>query len=500
MKRTLLKIFFILLILFLIAGISYAGLYLRALNKFENEITMAPDNNGSILDTLKSITSNHPLSLKGAANGRINILLLGIAGKGKTGGQNLTDTIMIASLDTKTNKVALISIPRDLYVKVPIRQSASPRDEPTDELRMKINSVYQYGIGRAGNEKGAAELAEKTVEEILGLDINYYAVLNFDGFKEVIDSIGGVNIMNERDIYDASYPGPDYSYETFELKKGFYNLDGATALKYVRERHDDPEGDFGRAKRQQQVMQSAKNKIFTLSSMLNVFVMGDLLKSLGDNIRTNITPDEIGDFIELSKKLDTNNINNVVIDAWNSDSLLKVSHVFYGENQETRTFVLIPRVGNFSEIQDLSQNVFDLNTIKRRKEEISKEGAKVAIINKSGDAGLLGKITKLLKENFGYQDVTVLNDYDRTIQDASTVFDLTSGTKPFTLDELVRKIPAKASYSLSDNYKKLTDKNTPDILVVLGKDITPQYNMEEDSIEEYKNASDTNEYQDLMNN
>jgi LCP family protein required for cell wall assembly len=201
MKRTLLKIFFILLILFLIAGISYTALYLRALNKFENQITMAPDDkSGSILDTLKSITSNRPLSLKGAANGRINILLLGIAGKGKTGGQNLTDTIMIASLDTKTNKVALISIPRDLYVKVPILQSASLRDEPTDELRMKINSVYQYGIGRAGNEKGAAELVEKIVEEILGLDITYYAVLNFDGFKEVIDSIGGVNIMNERDI------------------------------------------------------------------------------------------------------------------------------------------------------------------------------------------------------------------------------------------------------------------------------------------------------------
>ncbi len=488
MKKILLKIFLILLIVFLIAGIGYASLYLRALNKFENEIAMVPEENGSILDTLKSITSNRPLSLKGTDEGRINILLLGIAGKGKAG-QNLTDTIMIASLDTKTGKVALISIPRDLYVRV-----------ADSDTRMKINSIYQYGIASAGSEKGAAELVEKTVEEILGLPINYYAILNFDGFKEVIDSIGGVNIMNERDIYDASYPGPNYSYETFELKKGFHNLDGATALKYVRERHNDPEGDFGRAKRQQQVMQAAKNKIFSLGSMLNVFAISGLLKSLGDNIKTNVTLDEIGDFIELSKKLNTANINNVVIDAWNKESLLKVSHVFYGENQETRAFVLIPRVGNWSEIQELSQNVFDLNNIKRRKEEISKEGAKVAIMNKSGNAELLGKITRLLKENFDYQNVTVLNDYDRAVQDSSTVFDLTSGTKPFTLDELVRKIPAKASYSLSDNYKKITTKNTPDILVVLGKDIPPQYNMEEDSIEDYKKANDANEYQDLMNN
>lgn len=489
MKRILLKLFFLLVAIIFIAGIIYGFLYLRALTKFENKITMIPEKSGSILDTLKSMTGSHPLSLKGADMERINILLLGIAGKGKTGGQNLTDTIMVASLNTKTDQVALISIPRDFYVKVPGSDSA-----------MKINSIYQYGIGNSGSEKDGAELVEKTVENVTSLPINYYVILNFDGFKEVIDSIGGVNIMNERDIYDARYPGPGYSYETFELKKGFYNLDGGLALKYVRERHADPEGDFGRAKRQQQVMQSAKNKIFSLSSMLNVFAMSDLLEKLGDNIKTSVTRDEIGDFIELAKKIDTNNINNVVIDAWNKESLLKVSHIFYGENGETRAFVLIPRVGNYSEIQDLSQNVFDLNTIKRRKEEIFKEGAKVAIINKSGNAELLGKITKLLKENFDYQDVTVLFDPQKNTEDTTTAFDLTNGLTPFTLDELASKIPAKASYSPSDSYRKIIERSVPDILIVLGKDITPQYNMEEDSIEDYEKADDTSEYLDLMNN
>lgn len=492
MKRILLKLFFILFTTMLLLGAIYGIFYLSAIGKFENKVTIRPNNDNSLIDTLKSLTGGHPLSLKGAKEGRINILLLGIAGKEKTGGQNLTDTVMIASFNIKTNQVALVSLPRDFYVTVPITQENSG-------VRMKINSVYQYGLGKYGNEKEASELIEKTVENITSLPISYYAILNFNGFKEVIDSIGGVNIMNERDIYDPRYPGPNYSYETFELKKGFHNLDGETALKYVRERHNDPEGDFGRAKRQQQVMQAAKNKIFSLSSMLNVFAMSDLLEKLGDNISTNITQDEIDDFIELAKKSDTNNITNVVVDAWNKNSLLKVSHVFYGENSEIRAFVLIPRVGNYSEIQDLSQNVFDLNTIKRRKEEIAKEEAIVTIINKSGDPALLGKITKLLKENFAYQNVTASSDNQHTIEDTSTAYDLTNGLKPFTLDELVIKIPAKASYSLSDNYKKVIAKNNPDIVIILGKDIINHYNMEEDSIEEYNKASDTNEYSDLMN-
>jgi LCP family protein required for cell wall assembly len=457
----------------------------------ENKMAISPESNQSILSTLKSLTKNKEVPLNGSENGRINILLLGTAGKGKPG-QNLTDTIMVASVNTKTNQVALLSIPRDFYAEVPSNQSA-------DNFKTKINSIYQYGTNNLGSEKDGAELVEKTAESILGIDINYYTILNFDGFKKVIDSIGGVNIMNERDIYDARYPGPNYSYETFELKKGFHTLDGSTALKYVRERHDDPEGDFGRAKRQQQVMQAAKNKIFSLSSMLNPFAMNDLLGSLGDNIKTNIEPNEISSFIELAKKLDTNNISNVVIDAWNPDSLLRVSHVFYGENSEIRAFVLIPRIGNYSEIQELAQNVFDLNKLKKRTEEISKEEASVAIINKSGDATLTGKITHLLRDDFSYKKVNIINDPQKNTENETTSFDLTGGTKPFTLDELASKIPAKVSYSPSDSYKQLTERSDSDIVIVLGKDIISEYNMEEDSVEEYKNSADDNQYLELMN-
>lgn len=481
------KALIILAIALLAVIVIYFVFFAWKVNSTRQKITVVPEKKTDIMEKLKFLVSKKDLApLRGEENGRINILLLGIAGKGKAG-TNLTDTIMIASLDIRENRVALISIPRDFYAEI-----------PNDRINMKINSVYQYGLNKYENRtEPAAGIVSSVVTDITSLPIDYYVILNFEGFEKAIDAIGGINITNERDIYDARYPGPNFSYETFELKKGFWHLDGATALKYARERHNDPEGDFGRAKRQQQVMQAAKNKIFSTSTLFDFFALNNLLNTLGENVKTNIPAPEMESFFELSKKLDTNNINNVVIDAWNRDSLLKVSHVFFGE---TRAFVLIPRVGNMSEIQELCQNVFDLNKIKRRKEEIAKENASVAVINKSKDAALTPKIKKLLTESFGYKNAVVLSDAQKIEEENTVAYDLTGGGKPFTLDELVGKIPSEASYSLPDNYKNDIKNISADIVVVLGKDIVSRYNMEEDSIEDYKKAGDNNEYLDIIDN
>jgi polyisoprenyl-teichoic acid--peptidoglycan teichoic acid transferase len=483
MKRFL----FILALTTIFVFFSYVSFFAWKIYSTGEKITIIPKNgeNGLIKKLESFISQKKLVDLKGSGDDRINILLMGIAGKGKAG-TNLTDTIMIASIKPSTNQVGLISIPRDFYIQI-----------PDDKVQMKINSVYQYGLNKHNSPDSAAKTLETVISEITSLPINYYVVMNFDGFEKAIDAIGGINITNERDIYDARYPGPNFSYETFELKKGFQHLDGATALKYARERHDDPEGDFGRAKRQQQVMQSAKNKIFSTSTLLDFFALNKLLDTLGDNVKTDISTNEMESFFELSKRLDTSNINNVVIDAWNPDSLLKVSHIFFGN---IRAFVLIPRIGNFSEIQELAQNVFDLNKIKRRKEEISKENASVVIINKSGDGNLTYKIKKLLTESFSYKNVITVSDNQKNEEEKTVSFDLTNGEKPFTLDEMVRKLPSAASYSFPENYKNAIKNVSADIVVVLGKDLISKYNMEEDSIEDYKNSSDTNEYEQLLNN
>ena len=392
----------------------------------------------------------------------------------------LIDTIMIASLNLKTNQVALLSLPRDLYAAV-----------PDAGFETKINAIYQAGLNNGKNESAAIDPLLKTIESITSLNINYYAVLNFDGFKKIIDAIGGINITNERDIYDTRYPGANYSYETFELKKGFQHLDGDLALKYARERHNDPDGDFGRAKRQQEIIQAAKNKAFSGNTLFNVFALNNLFNALGDNLKTNISSQELEAFFELSQELDTNNITNVTIDAWNKDSLLKVSHIFYGD---TRAFILIPRVGNYSEIQDLAQNIFDLNKLKRRREAIIEENATVALINKSGDNSIADKIKKLLSENLVYKNVLIVNDPAKDLENATVVYDSTSGIKPFSLDELAIKLPAQVSYGLPDKYKKITEKNPPDITVVIGKDLIEKYNIAEDSIEDYQKAQETENY------
>jgi LCP family protein required for cell wall assembly len=362
---------------------------------------------------------------------------------------------------------------------------------PDAQLQTKINSVYQYDVSNLKNNTGSgAELIKKTVTDVTGLPLNYYVVLNFDGFQKVVDDIGGVNIVNGRDIFDANYPGPNYSYETFELSKGFHQLDGATALKYARERHNDPEGDFGRAKRQQQIMQATKNKIFSTGTMLNVFTMNDLLNTLGENIQTDISPDEIASFFELTKKLDTNNINNVVVDAWNADSLLKVSHVQYGP---IAAFVLVPRVGNYSEIKDLAKNIFNLNTIKRRKDAIGIEAASITIINSSGDAKIVQRIQKVLQENFAYKDVTLLASTNKTLSEKTTVYDLTNGQKPFTLDELATRLPAVVSYNSATNIAQQLQGKKSDLVLVIGKDLIDRYNIEEGTIDDLNNARDDQE-------
>lgn len=485
MRRRLIKFFLWTLSLALAVSIGYGLFFVWKVNSLGKKVMIVPRNDQNFINTLKSFVSSKPLNLKRSEGDRINILLLGIAGKGKPG-QNLTDTLMIASVNARTNQVALLSLPRDLLVKIP--------DEST---QMKINSTYQYGLNRYKDDQEAVKLVKNIVTDITSLEINYYAILSFDGFEKATDAIGGINIMNERDIYDPRYPGPNYSYIAFTLPKGFQHLDGATALKYARMRHNDPEGDFGRAKRQQQVLQAAKNKIFSTGTLLNVFAINDLFKALGENIKTDIKTEEFEDFIELGKKIDTNNINNVVVDAWNKESLLKVSHVFYGE---TRAFVLVPRIGNWNEIQELSQNIFDLNKIKRRREEIAKENASIVIINKSGDEKIGNRIKSLLKENLNYKNVAILFDSIENSEEISIIYDLTGSAKPFTLDELVANLPAKASYEMKASYIKTIENTQSDLVIIVGKDLKDKYNMEEGSVEEYRNSDDTNDYSEFRKN
>ncbi len=480
-KRKRFRIFkaFLMFLTILAAIILAIGsFFVYKINSLGKKINPTARHEISLIETVSDLATHNYPDLK-SNSGRINVLLLGIAGEKKPG-QNLTDTIMVLSIDTASKRIALLSIPRDLYVSI-----------PDIYVWTKINSVYQIGLNlnEKKSEKGA-DVIKKTVEDITGLSIDYHVILNFEGFEKVIDALGGINIMNERDIYDPRYPGENYSYETFELKKGLQQLDGKTALKYVRERHNDPEGDFGRAKRQQQVMQATKNKVYSARTFFDVFALNKMFNALGDNIKTNIEPREIGSFFELSKKLDTQNINNIVVDAWNKESLLKVAHVEMGG---VNAFVLVPKIGNFSEIQDTAQNIFNLNELEKRKEEIQKENASILIVNMSGDAALPAKVKKVLTEHLDYKNIDENSPDDANLEEKSYIYDLSGKSKPFTLDELIKILPASLSpYNQKFESYSDTSKNHYDALIILGKELIQKYNIEEGTIEDWQKSEESN--------
>jgi hypothetical protein len=190
--------------------------------------------------------------------------------------------------------------------------------------------------------------------------------------------------------------------------------------------------------------------------------------------------------LELLKIIDTNNINNIVFDAWDKESLLIVSHVFYGD---TRAFVLVPRAGNWEELRQTSQNIFDLNAVKKRREEITAENAKVALINESGNDIVASRVKDLLQENFEYKNTVALSTLDEPEKN-TIVYDLSDGKMPYTLDELAKKLPAGISEIFPEKYEKSLGNIAPDIVIVAGQDLIRNFGMEKGSFEEYNNSAE----------
>ena len=380
---------------------------------------------------------------------RINILLLGRAGEHYPG-KNLTDTIMLASIDTKTRQVALLSFPRDLYA--PIGRSAN---------HTKINAIYQIGL----NTSDGVALLRETIEEISGEPVHYSIVADFDGFEKIIDTLGGISVDVPRDLLDTRYPGKNYSYETFEISKGWQKLDGVTALKYVRERHSDPEGDFGRAKRQQQVMQAVRDKVFSTGTFLNIFTLSRLLDTLGASIKTDITLDEMESFLALVRTLDTKNITTVVIDAWKRESLLRVSHI---PTQNGNAFVLLPRTGNWKEIRTLAHHVFSLESLRKEQERIANEHASLLILNSPDQRILADTLRQLLTDELGFEKVSLS---ERRLEDTpkhSTISDTTGGQKLYSHNALLSRFDLEQTSppdSSRDRYPQA------DFILTIGEDL-----------------------------
>ena len=212
--------------------------------------------------TLDSLTRADRLALK------TNIVVMGVDEREDDTGRS--DTLFVVMLDPKSNNISLLSIPRDTMVRIP--------DRGWD----KINHAFAFG---------GHKLTQQTVEEFLGIQINNYVVVDFKGFKGLVDAIGGIDINVEKDMY---YEDP-YDNLVIDLQQGRQHLDGAKAIQYVRYR--DEEGDIGRIKRQQHFIAAIYEKITSTEILTKV---PGLVKELVTMIKTDIP---ITDMIKLAKAM-----------------------------------------------------------------------------------------------------------------------------------------------------------------------------------------------------
>lgn len=225
---------------------------------------------------------------------KVNILLTGVGG-GAHEGPELTDTVMLAGINRKTMTVSMFSIPRDLYVEYPTGG------------RGKFNEVYVRAISDPKIGSGAAmrTLADK-VREITGERVDRYLNVDFAGFSDFIDVLGGIEIDVPEDLTDTAYPDGNWGYTTFKVKKGRQTFDGATALKYARSRHST--SDFDRSLRQQMIVRAIKEKLLSLGTLSNPMKIKALFGSLSAHIKTDLTFEELAALALFAKELPSENI------------------------------------------------------------------------------------------------------------------------------------------------------------------------------------------------
>lgn len=220
--------------------------------------------------------------------GRTNILILGKGGGGHEA-PDLTDTIIFASITHKNSSVALISLSRDIWIP---------------ELRAKLNSAYYWGNQK--QKDGGLILAKSEVEKIVGAPVHYGVVVDFSGFKKIIDVLGGIEVDVERSFTDKKYPIPGREnddcggndseylcrYETIQFEKGKQIMDGETALKFARSRNaEGDEGtDFARAARQEKVLETIKKKALSRQILLSPKKIINLINVVLESLETDIDP------------------------------------------------------------------------------------------------------------------------------------------------------------------------------------------------------------------
>ena len=415
-----------------------------------------------IIKQIRHLAESADRKLKGEDRDRINILLLGMGGKNHEGGW-LTDTIILASLQPSTKKAALISIPRDLAVPI------------ENKGWQKINSINAYA---ELEERGSGgEAVSQALGDILNIPIDYYVRVDFAGFVNIINELGGIDVYVDNTLDDYRYPiagredAEDYEsrFQHLHIDKGWQHMDGELALKYARSRHAlGVEGsDFARARRQQKIIAAVKEKLLSRHTLLKPTTINNIINQLQNHIATNLKIWEIIKLWQMFKDINKDNIINKVIDS--SPNGLLVDSI-----SPEGAYILTPRSGDFDEIQYFVNNIFSEAPVDE-KTQVAQERATVEVRNGTWINGLASKVALDL-EKYGFIVIRVGNSSRQNFE-KSVIYDLTFGEKEKSLTVLRRKTDANVSYSLpqwlvNDIAKEVkTEKNPikPDFILIVGQ-------------------------------
>lgn len=247
-----------------------------------------------------------PELLKGEGDGRVNVLLLGVGGENHPGG-DLTDTMVVLSVDPVNNTSAMLSVPRDLWVKMPVNYFGAYQ---------KINAAYSSGkykyLGKTdlsstddqAIEAGFASV-DQAVSDVLGITINYHVLVNFQAFEQAINTVNGVTINVKNQLYDPTMAWENGNNPVLAAV-GVQDMTGKQALNYARSR--ETSSDFARSERQRELLVALKQKVLTLGTLSSPTKIDNLMKAFSSNVHTDLSTKAASRLFSIMKKISDDNV------------------------------------------------------------------------------------------------------------------------------------------------------------------------------------------------
>ena len=238
----------------------------------------------------------------------------------QTGEPVRTDSLMLVSIDPASKGIGVLSIPRDLWVRI-----------PEQEKHDRINRAYFIGESRfVGN---GPRLLQQTVSWNLGMRIHNYVLVDFQAVIDIVDHLGGIEVTIDYDIRDERYPDMNYGYDPFYLPAGTHLLDGHDTLRFARTRHGN--NDVRRAERQQMVLYALRERILSLNVLQLIGQVPTLLSTLDEHVQTGLELEQIIQLALLMKDIEFDNISMRVMDFEYLEEYI---------TEEYQQQVLVPRV------------------------------------------------------------------------------------------------------------------------------------------------------------